>query len=247
MPMRLGPGPVFVYEWLTSARRWQLYAMRAGFIGAILVGLCFVWSQGSNYRLPDAPVSLQRAGADRLADLPDDRLRRADADPAGGAGGDGRGRLPRQGAGYARPHARHRPLQCRDRAGQARSAADPRAGPGRLPRACGGDNLASWAGSTRWRWSARSCVAIGCAFIGCTLAMALSVHGRKIHEVLIMTYILIILWILAQGLLETASFVLTGAAPRTGLSTGRLRYGAGGRTPTSWSWCRMPTRAGPTW
>ena len=42
MPMRLGPGPVFVYEWLTAARRWQLYALRVLFVGAILVGLAFV-------------------------------------------------------------------------------------------------------------------------------------------------------------------------------------------------------------
>ena len=59
MPMRLGPGPVFVYEWLTAARRWQLYAMRAGFIGTILIGLCLVWNQISGNRLPDAPVSIQ--------------------------------------------------------------------------------------------------------------------------------------------------------------------------------------------
>ena len=51
MRLRLGPGPVFVYEWLTAARRWQLYAMRAVFVGAILVGLCLVWSQTS----PSAP------------------------------------------------------------------------------------------------------------------------------------------------------------------------------------------------
>ena len=44
--------------------------------------------------------------------------------------------------------------------------------------------------------------------------MVLSVYGRKVHEVLIMTYILIILWILGQGLLETASFVLTGSPRR---------------------------------
>ncbi len=43
--MRLGPGPVFVYEWLTTARRWQLYAMRVLFVGAILAGLAFVLHQ----------------------------------------------------------------------------------------------------------------------------------------------------------------------------------------------------------
>jgi len=28
MRLRVGPGPVFVYEWLTATRRWQLYALR---------------------------------------------------------------------------------------------------------------------------------------------------------------------------------------------------------------------------
>ena len=43
--MRLGPGPVFIYEWLTTTRRWQLYALRALFVGAILVVLSLTWSQ----------------------------------------------------------------------------------------------------------------------------------------------------------------------------------------------------------
>ena len=46
MPMLPGPGPVFAYEWLTSARRWQHYAMRALFVGALLIALAiayFVW------------------------------------------------------------------------------------------------------------------------------------------------------------------------------------------------------------
>jgi hypothetical protein len=41
--LRLGPGPVFAYEWLTSTRRSQLYALRAGFVGSILVGMIFIW------------------------------------------------------------------------------------------------------------------------------------------------------------------------------------------------------------
>ena len=32
---RLGPGPVFVYESLIAARRWQIYATRAGFVLAL--------------------------------------------------------------------------------------------------------------------------------------------------------------------------------------------------------------------
>src|SRR5690348_15792455 len=56
--MRLGPGPVFVYEWLTAARRWQAYALRAGFIGALLIGLCFVWNQMNRFRPARETVSL---------------------------------------------------------------------------------------------------------------------------------------------------------------------------------------------
>ena len=43
LQMRLGPGPVFAYEWLTTTRWWQLYALRAGFIAAILIGMMIVW------------------------------------------------------------------------------------------------------------------------------------------------------------------------------------------------------------
>ena len=42
MQARLGPGPVFVYEWLTTSRRWQFYASRAAFVCAILAGMMVV-------------------------------------------------------------------------------------------------------------------------------------------------------------------------------------------------------------
>lgn len=41
--MRLGFGPVFVYECITLARRWQLYATRVFFVGALLAALVTVW------------------------------------------------------------------------------------------------------------------------------------------------------------------------------------------------------------
>ncbi len=50
----LGPGPVFIYEWITSARRWQPYAVRSLFVLLILVGMLMIWmiwtneSQASN-------------------------------------------------------------------------------------------------------------------------------------------------------------------------------------------------------
>ncbi|MFO0952863.1 MAG: ABC transporter permease subunit [Isosphaeraceae bacterium] len=43
MPIRWGTGPVFVYESITAARRWQSYAMRSLFVFALLICLWTVW------------------------------------------------------------------------------------------------------------------------------------------------------------------------------------------------------------
>ncbi len=37
----LGPGPVFVYEWITGSRRWQTYAMRSIFVLGLLIATLF--------------------------------------------------------------------------------------------------------------------------------------------------------------------------------------------------------------
>src|SRR5579875_3304824 len=37
-----GPGPVFVYDWITSARRWQGYALRSLFVLGLLAALVVV-------------------------------------------------------------------------------------------------------------------------------------------------------------------------------------------------------------
>jgi hypothetical protein len=44
-----------------------------------------------------------------------------------------------------------------------------------------------------------SLAAIGCAVLGCSLALTLSVWGRKTHEVLMMTYLLMILWLFSRS------------------------------------------------
>jgi len=47
--MRLGPGPVFVFECITSARRWQLYATRALFVMGLLGAMVVIsTSQAAN-------------------------------------------------------------------------------------------------------------------------------------------------------------------------------------------------------
>ena len=51
--MKYGLGPVFGNEWLTTSRRWQVYAGRALFVAALLVGLWSVWvSRVSGQQIP---------------------------------------------------------------------------------------------------------------------------------------------------------------------------------------------------
>ena len=41
---RIGLGPVFVYEWITAARRWQGYALRSCFVMFLLGALVVMWN-----------------------------------------------------------------------------------------------------------------------------------------------------------------------------------------------------------
>lgn len=43
MAIRFGPGPVFLYECITAARRWQIYAGRSLFVATLLAALVVVW------------------------------------------------------------------------------------------------------------------------------------------------------------------------------------------------------------
>jgi ABC-type transport system involved in multi-copper enzyme maturation permease subunit len=43
MPLRWGPGPVFIHESIAATRRWQLYGLRAFFVLCLLMALGLVW------------------------------------------------------------------------------------------------------------------------------------------------------------------------------------------------------------
>ena len=51
---RIGLGPVFVYEWITSSRRWQIYAQRSLFVSALLLALVGVWKNTNRHEIPFA-------------------------------------------------------------------------------------------------------------------------------------------------------------------------------------------------
>jgi ABC-type transport system involved in multi-copper enzyme maturation permease subunit len=44
---RPGLGPVFVYEWITSSRRWQTYAQRSLFAVMVLAAMAVIWMEPS--------------------------------------------------------------------------------------------------------------------------------------------------------------------------------------------------------
>ena len=49
---------------------------------------------------------------------------------------------------------------------------------------------------------------VACAFLGCSLAMVLSVWGRKTHEVLMVTYLILIVWLSSPLLVMLLAFAL---------------------------------------
>ncbi len=52
MASRVGLGPVFALEWLTTSRRRQVYAGRSAFVGTLLLGLSSVWLSQVSGRPP---------------------------------------------------------------------------------------------------------------------------------------------------------------------------------------------------
>ncbi len=61
-------------------------------------------------------------------------------------------------------------------------------------------------------------VAIGCALVGCALAMVLSVYGRKTHEVVMLAYMILMLWIMAPIFVQVVYMTIRG--PRAGPMAG---------------------------
>ena len=134
-------------------------------------------------------------------------------------------------AGHADPHAGHRPLRRRDRAGQAGRAAVAGPGPGRLHLAGAGDLLA--AGRHRPHrldaWRSRSSWPSPCS--AARMALALSVWARKPHEVVLVVY----------------TFWVARAAPLADLVRSVAWEGSSARRPTGASWrTRTTWRSPPT-
>jgi ABC-type transport system involved in multi-copper enzyme maturation permease subunit len=212
--VRLGPGPVFAYEWLTTTRRWQLYAMRVGFVGAILVGILLVWHNSNRFTPQGRTVSIQTLAAYGeslyetivVIELTLVLL----AAPAATAGAicldKARGTLDHMLATdlsnaeivLGKIGVRLIPVL-----GLIACVLPITA----LTSLLGGIDPTALFGSFL--------TAVGCATLGCSLALVLSVWARKTHEVMMITYIVLVLWLISPVLVAVVANVWGLTAPRT--------------------------------
>jgi ABC-type transport system involved in multi-copper enzyme maturation permease subunit len=205
--MRLGLGPVFVYEWLTTTRRWQLYALRSGFVGIILIGMILLWQNELSRRNPGEFVSIQQMAAYgeqfyvTIATIELSLvLLAAPAATAGAVCLD-----------KARGTLDHVLVTDLSNAEIILGKLGVRLVPVLGLVACvlpitalagllGGIDPDALFGSFL--------TAIACAVLGCALALTLSVWGRKTHEVLMLTYLILILWLLGPILIYLVTYSL---------------------------------------
>jgi ABC-type transport system involved in multi-copper enzyme maturation permease subunit len=199
---RLGPGPVFAYEWLTTTRRWQLYALRAGFVCAILAGMVFIFRADRSEIGAAQTASLQALasfGRNLYLTIVSIELTFvllvAPAATAGAICLDkARGTLDHMLATdlsnseivLGKLGARLVPVL-----GLIACVLPIMALAGLL----GGIDPIALAGSFL--------VAVGCAVLASSLALALSVWSRKSQDVLMCTYLMITLWLFSRFVLGT--------------------------------------------
>lgn len=193
MAMRWGLGPVFAYEWLIASRRWQPYALRSLFVAILLAGLAVGWYA----EVRDQPLSTIQAQAQagqkftqtlviiQLALV----LLAAPAATAGAICVD-----------KARGTLAHVLTTDLSDAEIVLGKLAVRLVPVLGLIAC---SLTTMVISTLLggvdpaRITGAILVTVGVAVLGCSLALTLSVWGRKTHEVLLMTYLLLMAWLLA--------------------------------------------------
>ncbi len=64
MPLRFGPGPVFVHESIAASRRWQAYALRSLFVVGLLLALALVlYTMNDVVSRPVGSYSIRRLAA----------------------------------------------------------------------------------------------------------------------------------------------------------------------------------------
>src|SRR5262245_10996532 len=204
--MRWRLGPVFVFEWLIASRRWQMYALRALLITALLGALIVVWFTVVGWKPTLGLEDLAKIGQPFFVALVGTQLAVvllvAPAATAGAICLD-----------KSRGTLQH--LMVTDLAdseivlGKLAARLIPVFGlilcslpVLALSSLLGGIDLMALLGAYM--------VTLGVAVLSCTLALTLSIWGRKTHEVLLLNYLIWALLLLAYPLAQFLDRHLTG-------------------------------------
>jgi ABC-type transport system involved in multi-copper enzyme maturation permease subunit len=206
MAMRWGLGPVFTYEWLTMARRWQVYAARSAFVAVLLAGLAGVWASEVADQPPLSIRAQAQVGRSFFQTIVGIQFALVLlAAPAASAGSicldKARGTLT---------HVFVTDLSDAEIVlGKLAARLAPVLGlmACTLPVLALGTLLG---GIDPVQLTGAFLVTLGVAVLGCALALTLSVWGTKTHEVLLATYAIVLVWLLLAPIWATLRGAFVG-------------------------------------
>jgi len=193
---RWGLGPAFWYEWLMTSRRWQLYAGRALVIAFLLAALGIVWwSQDAGRRLPNLRASAAVGESFFCAIIGTQLTLVLLAAPAFAAGAicmdKSRGVLI---------HLLVTDLSSAEII-LGKLAARLMAVLGLVLASLPVMTMATWMGGIEPEALLGAyLVLVGVALLGCSFALTLSVWGKKTHKMLLVTYLVWSVWLLAESI-----------------------------------------------
>ena len=200
MRMRVGLGPVFAYEWLVTSRRWQVYALRSLFVAFLLAGLWLVWLSNDSEWSRTTVQGQAKIGQSFYAAIVGTQLvLLLLAAPAATAGA-----ICVDKARGALTHLLVTDLSNAEIIlGKLAARLIPVLGltASALPALALGTLLG---GVDPMALTGAFLISLGITAFGCSLALFFSVWGTKLHEVLMATYAVLIVWVLTVPVLTFA-------------------------------------------
>lgn len=198
-----GPGPIFVYEWITGTRRWQLYATRALFVTALLVALASVWESSGAGTGTIRQASAKLAENAYYAIVGTQLALVLLAAPAATAGA--------VCLDKARGTLAHVLVTDLTDAEIILGKLAARLSPVLTFVACSLPvvSLCSLLGGIDPQALPRAyLVTVAVTILGCALALLLSIWARKTHEVLLAVYLIWVVWLLAMPMARMLNWML---------------------------------------
>ena len=217
LSLRIGLGPVFVYEWKTATRRWQAYALRTLFVSVLLLALVSIWMNTNSGQAGSVVRYLASLGEGFfLAVISTELTMVLVAAPAATAGTICLDR--------ARGTLSHMLLTDLSAAEIVLGKLAARLIPVLATLACAFpvlEIISLLGGVDPTALLGGFAITAGIAVLGCSLALALSLWVGKTHEALVCTYAIWLLWLLAR--------------PMSGMLVSTL----------GWTWFMVPRRSEP--